>query len=120
MALTEKVILGDDNITHDIVIFSYDRDNVLIHLLSVIVEAYYIDKEWLVCSFENELRMRMISYKSLVNSLKIRRNVYSKCEHTVWVDICIKLDNLISHKKTVFYFLPLIFYGSLHTCVVLL
>ena len=33
--LIENVILGDDNSTH--VIFGYDRDNVLNHLLSVIV-----------------------------------------------------------------------------------
>ena len=97
MDLIENVILEDDNFTYDIVIFGYDRDNVLNHLLSIIV--YYIDKEWLVCSLENKQRTQMISYKSLVNSLKIRRNVYSKCEHTIWVDTCIKLDNLISHKK---------------------
>ena len=93
------MILGDDNITHDIVIFGYDRDNVLNHLLSIIV--YYIYKEWLVCSLENKQRKRMICYKSLVNYLKIRRNVYSKCEHTIWVDVCIQIDNLISHIEDV-------------------
>ena len=97
--LIENVILGDDNVTHDIVIFGYDRDNVLNHLLSIIV--YYIYKEWLVCSLENKQKKRMICYKSLVNYLKIRRNVYSKCEHTIWVDVCIKIDNLISHIEDV-------------------
>ena len=27
--------------------------------------------------------------------------VYSKCEHAVWVDVCIKIDNLISHIEDV-------------------
>ena len=93
------MILGDDNITHDIVIFGYDRDNVLNHLLSIIV--YYIYKEWLVCSLENKQRKRMICYKSLVTYLKIRRSVYSKCEHAIWVDVCIEIDNLISHIEDV-------------------
>ena len=39
----------------------------------------------------------MICYKSLVNYLKIRRNVYSRYELAVWIDVCIKIDNLISH-----------------------
>ena len=83
--ISENVILGDDNITRDIIIFGYDRDNVLNHSLSIIV--YYIYKEWLACSLENKQRKRMICYESFVSHLKIKRNVYSKCEHVIWVDM---------------------------------
>ena len=54
-----------------------------------------------MCSLENKQRKRMICYKSLVNYLKIRRNVCSKCEHAIWVDVCLKIDNLISHIEDV-------------------
>ena len=60
-----------------------------------------IYKEWLLCSLEHNQRKQTICYKSLVNYLKIRRNMYSKCEHVIWVDICIKLDNWISHIEDV-------------------
>ena len=93
--LIQNVIILDDHITHDMVIFGYDTDNVLNHILSIIV--YYIYKEWLVCSLNNLQRKDVICYKSLVNYLKIRRNIYSRCEHAVWIDVCIKIDNLISH-----------------------
>ena len=77
------------------VIFGYDTDNVLNHILSVI--EYYIYKEWLVCSLNNLQRKHVMCYKSFVNYLKIKINIYSRCEHAVWIDVCIKIDNLISH-----------------------
>ena len=65
------------------------------HLISIIV--YFVYREWLVCSFENRQRQQQACLKSLVNYLTIRRNVYSKCSHKIWVDVCIKLNCLISY-----------------------
>ena len=56
------------------VIFRYDTDNVLNHILSIIL--HYIYKEWLVCSLNNLQRKDVICYKSLVNYLKIKGKIY--------------------------------------------
>ena len=40
--LIQNVMTVDDHITHDMVIFGYDTDNVLNHLLSIIVYYIYV------------------------------------------------------------------------------
>ena len=77
------------------VMFGYETDSVINHLISIIV--YFVYREWLVCSFENRQRQQQACLKSLVNYLTIRRNVYLKCSHKIWVDVCIKLNCLISY-----------------------
>ena len=84
-----------ENVTHDMVLFGYDTDKVFNHLYSIIV--YYIYREWLICSLEKRHRKQQLCYKSFLNYLNIRNNVYSKCSDSVWVDVCIKLICLITY-----------------------
>ena len=65
------------------------------HVFSIIV--YFIYREWLICSFENKHRMESVCLKSLVNFLNTRKHLYYKCSHSIWRDICIKLDITIDH-----------------------
>ena len=75
----------------------YETDSVINHLISIIV--YFINREWLICSFENRQRQQQACLKYLVNYLTIRRNVYLiiKRSHKIWVDVCLKLNYLISY-----------------------
>ena len=93
--IVNNVILPGEFISHDMVMFGYETDSVINHLISIIV--YFVYREWLVCSFENRQRQQQACLKSLVNYLTIRRNVYSKCSHKIWVDVCIRLNCLISY-----------------------
>ena len=49
--IVNNVILPGEFISHDMVMFGYETDSVINHLISIIV--YFIYREWLVCSFEN-------------------------------------------------------------------
>ena len=93
--IASNVLLYDESISHDVVIFGYDADAVLNHVCSIIV--YFIYKEWLICSLENRQRKQHVCFKYFINYLSIRRNIYLKCSHTIWVDVCIKLANLTTH-----------------------
>ena len=77
------------------VLFGYDTAKVFNHIFSIIV--YFIYKEWLIYSLEKRHRKQPVSYNSFLNYLYIRKNVYSKCSNSVWVDVCIKLICLIAY-----------------------
>ena len=87
--VVNNALLHGENVTHDMVLFGYDTDKVFNHLFSIIV--YYIYREWLVCSLEKRHRKQQFCYNSFLNYLNIRKNVYSKCFNSIWVDVCIKL-----------------------------
>ena len=87
--------ISECDISHDLVVFGFDLDTVLNHVFSIIV--YFIYREWLICSFENKHRTESVCLKSLVNFLNTRKHLYSKCSHSIWRDICIKLDIIIDH-----------------------
>ena len=92
-----KALEFRETITHDKVIFGRDAYNVLNHILSIIV--YFIYREWLIPSLEKRIRRLNLCVKSLINYLVIRRNIYSKCTCTIWNDVCVKLDNIISYME---------------------
>jgi len=87
-------ILGDrDYVNEDMVIFGIGLDRPLIYVFSMII--YYIYKEWLVCSLHNRIRKRFC-VKSLIGFLKIRLVVYSNSKNSIWHDVCMKLEGIIS------------------------
>ena len=57
--IVNNVILPGKFISHDMVMFGYETDSVINHLISVIV--YFIYREWLVCSFENIQQQHQLS-----------------------------------------------------------
>ena len=69
-------------ISHDDEIFGTELDLSTNYVFSVII--YYIYREWLICSFENEPRSPDLNLLSLIHYLKIRTNVYSKCSDPIW------------------------------------
>ena len=74
--------ISECEISHDLVIFSFDLGSVLNHVFSIIV--YFIYREWLICSFENKQRRDSVCLKCLMNFLKVRKKIYSKCSHSIW------------------------------------
>ena len=93
--VVNNALLPGESVTHDMVLFGYDTDNVFNHIFSIIV--YFIYKEWLICSLENRQRKQQFCYNSFLNFLNIRKNVYSKCSNSIWIDVCIKLICLIAY-----------------------
>ena len=93
--IVNNALLPGENVTHDMVLFGYDTDKVFNHIFSIVV--YFIYKEWLICSLEKRHRKQPVRYNSFLNYLYIRKNVYSKCSNSVWVDVCIKLICLIAY-----------------------
>ena len=82
-------------ISHDDVIFGTELDLSMNYVFSVII--YYIYREWLICSFENEHRSPDLKLLSLIHYLKIRINVYSKCSDPIWYGICNELDMIVMY-----------------------
>ena len=93
--VVNNALLPGESVTHDMVLFGYDTDNVFNHIFSIIV--YFIYKEWQICSLENRQRKQQFCYNSFLNFLNIRKNVYSKCSNSIWIDVCIKLICLIAY-----------------------
>ena len=93
--LVNDVFQLGEVISHDDVIFGTELDLPMNYVFSVII--YYIYREWLICSFENELRSRDLNLLSLIHYLKIRTNVYSKCSDPIWYGICNELDMIVMY-----------------------
>jgi len=96
--IASNALLFEKALSHNMVIFGIELDMVLNHIISILV--YFIYREWLICSFENKQRKEHLCLHSLMNYLNIRKNVYLKCAHPIWIDVCIKLDILMAHLES--------------------
>ena len=65
--------------------------NIFIFVCSILLCISYTKNGWVSLL---KIGYQQMCHKSLLN---IQNNVYSKCSHTVWTDMCIKLSILASH-----------------------
>ena len=83
----------------NMVIFGINKDQTLNTILSIIV--YIIYKDWLICSLENNSRSDRPCINSIINELNVRHEIYYRCKHKSWKNVCEKLNVLIKYLKNI-------------------
>ena len=79
--VVNNALLPGERVAHDMVLFGYDTDKILNHIISIVV--YYVYKEWLICSLEKKHRMQQFGYNAFFNYRNIRHNAYHNCSNSV-------------------------------------
>ena len=87
----------ENEITLNMVIFGTGLDISLSHVFSIV--AYYIYKDFVVCSFEKKVR-QVFSIICFKNYLTIRKNIYEKCTSIVLQNVCSIINTLLNGLET--------------------